>query len=131
MQREIEVVAALIFRQGKLLLAQRGESGDQAGLWEFPGGKVEAEESQPQALHRELKEELGINAVIGSYIASESRTVSGRQIHLHAWLVTDFTGDLRLNCHQAFVWCLPEEAQSYDLAPADIPLLAAWLNKAT
>lgn len=131
MQKEIEVVAALIFRQGKLLLAQRGESGDQAGLWEFPGGKVEAGESQPQALHRELKEELGIDAVIGSYIASESRTVSGRQIHLHAWLVSDFTGDLQLNCHQAFVWCLPEEARSYDLAPADIPLLAAWLNKAT
>ncbi|MDN8540031.1 pyrimidine (deoxy)nucleoside triphosphate diphosphatase [Erwinia sp. BC051422] len=127
----LDVVAALIVRQGKILLAQRGPHGDQAGLWEFPGGKVEAGESQPQALQRELKEELGIEAAIGGYIVSESREVSGRQIHLHAWLVEAFTGEPGLNCHQALAWCLPQEAMRYELAPADIPLLAAWLAQIT
>lgn len=127
MQPRIDVVAALIYRRGKLLLAQRGENGDQAGLWEFPGGKVEAGETQQQALQRELREELAIDARIERYIASESREVAGRIIHLHGWLVTDFKGDLKPSCHQALVWCLPTEALTYDLAPADIPLLQAWL----
>ncbi|HBV39757.1 MAG TPA: pyrimidine (deoxy)nucleoside triphosphate diphosphatase [Erwinia sp.] len=131
MAAKLDVVAALIVRQGKILLAQRGPHGDQAGLWEFPGGKVEAGESQPQALQRELKEELGIDAVIGGYIASESREVNGRQIHLHAWQVAAFTGEPQLNCHQALAWCLPQQAQRYELAPADIPLLAAWLRQTT
>lgn len=126
---EINVVAALIFRRGKVLLAQRGESGDQAGLWEFPGGKVEAGETQPQALRRELNEELAIDAHIDSYLATESREVAGRRIHLHGWLVSDFSGEPQLSCHQALVWCQPEEALSYPLAPADIPLLQAWLNR--
>ena len=124
---QIDVVAALIYHHGKLLLAQRGENGDQAGLWEFPGGKVEAGETQQQALQRELQEELAIIARIERYIASESREVSGRMIHLHGWLVTDFSGDLKPNCHQALAWCIPTEALNYDLAPADIPLLQAWL----
>lgn len=61
----IDVVAAIIERNGKILLAQRDSHRDQAGLWEFPGGKVEAGESQPQALMRELGEELNIDAIIG------------------------------------------------------------------
>lgn len=125
--KRIDVVAALILRQGKILLAQRGPHGDQPGLWEFPGGKVEAGESQPQALRRELKEELHIDAVVSDYIASESREVSGRQIHLHAWLVKEFSGEPQLHCHQALVWCAPQDAFDYPLAPADIPLLNAWL----
>ena len=128
--KQLDVVAALIVRQGKILLAQRGPDGDQAGLWEFPGGKVEAGESQPQALRRELKEELNIEADIGGYIASESREVNGRQIHLHAWRVTAFSGEPRLSCHQALVWVTPQEALGYNLAPADIPLLYAWLTQA-
>ena len=60
----IEVVAAIIERNDKILLAQRNASSDQAGLWEFPGGKVEAGENQPQALIRELSEELNIVATV-------------------------------------------------------------------
>ena len=57
----IEVVAAIIERDGKILLAQRPAQSDQAGLWEFAGGKVEPDESQRQALVRELREELWVN----------------------------------------------------------------------
>ena len=123
----IEVVAAIIERDGKILLAQRSSQSDQAGLWEFAGGKVEAGESQPQALIRELREELGIDATIGEYIASHQREVSGRMIHLHAWHVPAFFGTLRAHEHQALIWCLPEEALQHPLAPADIPLLQAFM----
>lgn len=79
----IEVVAAIIERDGKILLRNAPPS-DQAGLWEFAGGKVELDESQQQALVRELNEELGIEATVGEYVASHQREVSGRIIHLHA-----------------------------------------------
>ncbi|RZM88647.1 MULTISPECIES: pyrimidine (deoxy)nucleoside triphosphate diphosphatase [unclassified Escherichia] len=123
----IDVVAAIIERDGKILIAQRPAHSDQAGLWEFAGGKVEPGESQPQALIRELREELDIEATIGKYVASHQREVSGRIINLHAWHVPEFHGALQAYAHQALVWCAPEEAMQYPLAPADIPLLQAFM----
>lgn len=124
---EIDVVAAIIKKEGHILLAQRPPSGDQPGLWEFAGGKVEAGESQTQALIRELHEELGIDARPARYIASHSREVSGRLIHLHAWEVVAFSGEPVAHCHSALVWCTPAGAREYPLAPADIPLLDAFM----
>ncbi|AHB70743.1 pyrimidine (deoxy)nucleoside triphosphate diphosphatase [Cronobacter malonaticus] len=124
----IDVVAAIIVREGRLLLAQRSPDGDQPGLWEFPGGKVEPGESQPAALARELTEELAISARIGPYVASHTREVSGRVIRLHAWQVDDFDGEPQALCHSALVWCAPREAFDYALAPADIPLLEAFMS---
>lgn len=122
----LDVVAGIIESDGKLLLACRPPQGDQAGLWEFPGGKVESGESQPAALRRELKEELGIDAQVGEYIASHTHSVAGRVIRLHAWHVPEFHGDPQPLCHSALVWCLPGQVRQYALAPADIPLLAAF-----
>lgn len=127
MLKTIEVVAAIIERDGQILLAQRPEQGDQAGLWEFAGGKVEAGESQSHALIRELREELGIEAVPAAYIASHQREVSGRIINLHAWHVPAFTGTLTRHHHAALIWCAPQEAFNWPLAPADIPLLEAFM----
>lgn len=127
MIKKLDVVAAVIERDGKILLAQRPNHADQAGLWEFAGGKVEPGETQPQALIRELREELGIDATPGAYIASHQREVSGRRIHLHAWHVPAFNGEIRALEHQALAWCSPEEALGYPLAPADIPLLQAFM----
>lgn len=126
MLKIIDVVAAIIERDGKILLAQRPEQGDQAGLWEFAGGKVEPGETQQQALVRELREELGIEATPGGYVASHQREVSGRIINLHAWHVPAFTGTLTRHHHTALVWCSPDDALNWPLAPADIPLLEAF-----
>ncbi|MBO1504409.1 MAG: pyrimidine (deoxy)nucleoside triphosphate diphosphatase [Serratia proteamaculans] len=123
----IDVVAAIIEKNGKILLAQRDAGSDQAGLWEFPGGKVEAGESQPQALARELDEELGIVASVGSYVASNQWQQSERIIRLHAWRVTTFSGELQNRCHSDFVWLAPGQAFDYPLAPADVPLLTAYI----
>lgn len=127
MLKNLDVVAAIIEREGKILLARRPEEGDQPGLWEFPGGKVEAGETQPEALARELREELGITAKIGGYVASHRREVSGRMINLHAWHVATFQGELTAHCHSELTWCEPPEAFGYALAPADIPLLEAFM----
>lgn len=126
--KTLDVVAAIIEQGGKILLAQRPPGGDQAGLWEFPGGKVEPGETQPEALARELEEELGIIATIGSYVASHRREVSGRFIHLHAWHVVDYRGEMRALSHSELVWHTPSQALNLDLAPADVPLLEAFMT---
>ncbi len=122
------VVAAIIERQGEIFLARRDNRRDQAGLWEFPGGKVEPGESQPEALSRELQEELAIIARIGDYIASQDIVLNHRRIVLHAWHVPSFTGDIILRCHSEYRWLLPATAMGYALAPADQPLLRAFLK---
>lgn len=123
----IEVVAAIIERDGKILLRATPCPERSGGIMGVCGGKVEPDESQRQALVRELNEELGIEATVGDYVASHQREVSGRIIHLHAWHVPDFHGTLQAHEHQALVWCSPEEALRYPLAPADIPLLEAFM----
>lgn len=123
----IDVVAAILEKNGRILLAQRGADSDQAGLWEFPGGKVEPGESQPQALARELDEELGICARIGNYVGCNQWQQGERLIQLHAWRVAEFSGELQLHCHSALVWVTPQQAQEYTLAPADVPLLADYI----
>ena len=128
MLKTIDVVAAIIEQNGKILLAQRPAHADQAGMWELAGGKVEQGESQPQALIRELREELGIIAQPTRYIASHQREVSGRIIHLHAWHVPVYEGEIVAHEHSALVWCLPDEALNYELAPADVPLLEAFIT---
>ncbi|CAI1594557.1 CTP pyrophosphohydrolase [Serratia liquefaciens] len=127
----IDVVAAIIEKNGKILLAQRDADSDQAGLWEFPGGKVEAGESQPQALARELDEELGIVASVGNYVASNTWEQTERVIRLHAWRVEAFSGELQNRCHADFVWITPKQAFDYPLAPADVPLLTAYIASLT
>jgi len=123
----IDVVAAILEQNGRILLAQRGPGSDQAGLWEFPGGKVEPGESQPEALARELDEELGICARVDAYVGSNQWQQGERVIRLHAWRVVDFSGELQQRCHSALVWVTPQQAQEFALAPADVPLLTDYI----
>lgn len=123
----LHVVAAIIERGDHILLARRDNSSDLAGKWEFPGGKVEAGETLSQALQRELHEELNIDAQVKQWIASHRWQRGERIIELHALRVSGFTGTLSLRCHSETVWVTPQQACEYDLAPADVPLLEAYL----
>jgi (d)CTP diphosphatase len=127
MLKTLDVVAAIIEHNGQILLAQRPPHADQPGMWEFAGGKVEPGETQAQALARELREELGIDARPKCYIASHQREVSARLIHLHAWWVPHFNGEPIAHYHSQLRWCSPQEALTFNLAPADIPLLGAFI----
>ncbi len=93
-------------------------------MWEFAGGKVEPVKPAA-ALARELQEEMGIIARPACYIASHQREVSGRRIHLHAGGAA--LSGTPLHYHTQLRWCLPTEALALDLAPADIPLLHAFI----
>lgn len=128
-KEKLDVVAAIIERQGKILLARRPMSADQPGKWEFAGGKLEAGETQQQAVTRELREELAIQARPGRFIASHCCNIAGREVCLHAWHVTHFTGEPTARFHAALHWCTPEEARDFDLAPADVPLLEAFIAR--
>lgn len=125
--KTIDVVCAILERDGQILLAQRPEHADQAGMWELAGGKVEPGETQQEALIRELREELAIEVQPGDYVASHQREVSRRLIHLHAWHVPHFSGIPVAHYHTQLVWCTPRQALTYNLAPADVPLLEAFI----
>ncbi|AKJ43862.1 pyrimidine (deoxy)nucleoside triphosphate diphosphatase [Pragia fontium] len=123
----INVVAAIIEHQNHILIAQRDNQSDLAGYWEFPGGKIEANETPQQALCRELYEELNIEQVkVTDYIATSHIRLPERIIQLQAWKVVAYQGNIQLHCHTDYRWVTPDEARHYLLAPADIPLLNAY-----
>ncbi|HSG89750.1 MAG TPA: NUDIX domain-containing protein [Pseudomonadales bacterium] len=124
----MRVVAALLLRDGRLLLARRGPGMDLEGCWEFPGGKVEAGESAAAALERELEEELGIRTRSLLHLAtSDFDGAGGRAIRLEGWLTHLEAGEPEVREHDALAWLLPEQVDRASLAPADGPLLDALI----
>jgi len=122
------VTAALIRRDGKVLLARRAPGQRMAGKWEFPGGTVEPGETPAQCLKRELREELGIEAVIGEQLASTDYTYPRGPIRLLLFDVPSFTGSIELHVHDKLTWVKPVTLLSHDLAPADVPLAKSILS---
>ncbi|OAN13596.1 5-methyl-dCTP pyrophosphohydrolase [Photobacterium jeanii] len=121
----ITVVAGVIVKDGHYFLAQRLPNASQGGLWEFPGGKVEAGETPEQALERELHEELTINTVTGQWLADSVFDYGDKVIELKGYLSHWQAGDVELHSHQAMAWVLLEDLSRYDLCPADLPIVDA------
>ena len=122
-QDYLPVVAAVIYRDHNLLLARRKPGKSMAGYWEFPGGKIEAGESPEAALTRELLEEFDINVSVGKEIATHRHDYEHIKIELIAHETQIQSGEFQLRDHDAIVWLTPEQARTYKLAPADIPIL--------
>jgi len=121
--RVTEVAAGLVFRAGKLLITQRYPDAHQGGLWEFPGGKREPDESFEECLHRELAEELGIEVEVRELVATiiheyPERTVLLRFFHC-LWKRNE---PRKLGCPD-FCWIAREELDDYTFPPADARLL--------
>jgi len=118
---EVDVVAAVIERDGLILICQRKRGSRHEFKWEFPGGKVESGETLEQALARELCEELAIDATIGEKIAKHAAQYPGRSpITLHFFRVVDFTGEpLNLDFEQ-IVWSPRASLLDYDFLEGDI-----------
>lgn len=123
MQDIIDVTAAVIVRDGRVLLVRRGPGERLAGWWEFPGGKMRPGETPRSCLERELGEELGLEASAGEVIAVREHAHDGRRIRLTAMHTEITRGDPVLTCHDRVEWALPEELERYRLLPADMTMV--------
>lgn len=122
------VVAGALISGGSLLVAQRARPPELAGLWELPGGKVSAGESDSAALIRELREELGIEVTVGARVG-EDIALSATTL-LRAYLVTQVGGALHPHDHRALRWVGAADLDALAWVPADrawLPELAAAL----
>ncbi|RKD27010.1 DNA mismatch repair protein MutT [Ammoniphilus oxalaticus] len=120
--KEIEVVAAVIYeRERGFLCALRGPKMSLAGLWEFPGGKVEPGEDHKQALKREIKEELGCVIDVGEPIVSITHDYEDVRVRLHTYWVTQFDRAPIAKEHEQLDWVSLDNLLKLDWAPADIP----------
>ncbi|MFL9583066.1 Nudix family hydrolase [Stenotrophomonas sp. AB1(2024)] len=125
-KRSIHVVAGVITdARGRILLNRRTENRDMAGLWEFPGGKREDGETSEQALVRELREELGIEAEIGDWIMDVPQEYPDKHLRLEVWHIRSWKGSPRGREGQAITWVAPDKLSRYSMPPADLPVVAA------
>lgn len=121
MPQQIEVVGAVLVRDGRVLAAQRGPSMALGGLWEFPGGKVETGESPQQALVRELREELLCDVVAGEHVETTSHAYDFGIVILTTFFATLKFGEPVATEHSQLRWIPVDELRSVDWAPADVP----------
>ncbi|MGE2836410.1 (deoxy)nucleoside triphosphate pyrophosphohydrolase [Mycobacterium sp. SMC-4] len=116
------VVAGALIERGALLVAQRARPPELAGLWELPGGKVHAGESDADALVRELREELGVTVTVGARVGVD--IALNATAVLRAYLVQRVAGDVAPNDHRALDWVGADELDAVNWVPAD----RVWLD---
>ena len=125
----IKVVAALIEKDGKVLIAKR-LTGDSTvlGKWEFPGGKVELNEDELTAIEREIFEEFEIKIKAKEFLINNICEYPTKVVDLRLYKCVYVSGEFKLHDHSEYKWVDKEELLEYDLAPADIPL-AEYVKK--
>lgn len=125
----IKVVAALIENDNKVLLARRS-TGDinVLGKWEFPGGKVEQDENEFDAIEREIKEEFELTIKAKEFLINNVCEYPTKVVDLRLYKCDYVSGEFNLHNHSEYKWVGKEELLEYDLAPADIPL-AEYVKK--
>ena len=115
----INVVAAVIKKDDCYLLAKRNKDKYMGLKWEFPGGKVESNETFKEALSREILEELNVNIEIHNKVAEEKYQDSEINIILHYFMCSLLNEDIVLSEHEAIEWVKKEEFFKYDFVPGD------------
>jgi len=128
MMRRIKVTAAILAREGKILIAQRKPGEYLAARWEFPGGKLEAGESATDCLVRELREELGIEAEIGELVSVAKHDYPHILIELMVYKARHLSGRARAIDHAAIKWLEPGELAGYEFLEADKPIVQRLIS---
>tara|TARA_Y100000748_G_C15485322_1_gene484498 strand:- start:1283 stop:1675 length:393 start_codon:yes stop_codon:yes gene_type:complete len=118
----VKVVAAIIKKNEKILIARRKKGKHLELKWEFPGGKVEDGESEENTLKRELFEEFGIKVKVHQFVTESFYDYKHIKINLRAYVVEHLEGDFNLLDHDKVLWINIEDQEKYDFAPADIPI---------
>ena len=124
----IEVVGAAIIKEDKVLVMQRSNQMTLPGMWEFPGGKVEANETEQEALIREIKEELSVTINILDYINEASYDYDFGTVQLKVYTAEIISGQITLEEHSAGKWVTGDELKNIDWAPVDIPAAKALVK---
>ena len=114
-----QITAAVIERDGKMLIARRRRGRTLGGKWEFPGGKIEPGETPKECLKREIKEEFDIESEVGDFLISSKFTYCFVPIELLAYRVKHSSGDFKMNDHEEIRWVRLSELKLYDFLPAD------------
>lgn len=125
-------VGIIVDAYGKILIGKRKEGKRLGGCWEFPGGKVEPEETVEDCLIRELKEELGVTAMVGDKIGEAVYSYEWGTVQLTAYEAIVQKGHIQLLDHEMIAWAGLEEMDRYGLTPADEPLLSQiqrWMDQ--
>lgn len=116
--KRIEVVAAIIEKDGAYFATQRGY-GEFEGLWEFPGGKIEQGESAECALKREIQEELGIGISIDSFLCTVDYNYPAFHLTMHCYICSVVAGNIELREHKSARWLTASSLLSVEWLPAD------------
>ena len=125
----ITVTAAVIEKNGKILIARRKAGSRLGGLWEFPGGKLEPKENPKECLRRELHEEFGIDTEIGEFLVSHIHEYTHGTIKLLSYRAHHLEGNFDLRDHEEVSWVEPKEFGKYEFAPADLPTINFILDQ--
>ena len=123
--KKVEVLAAVIINDQKILCVQRGTHKYPylTNKWEFPGGKMEEGESQEETIKREIKEELSMEIQPIKHLLSHTHHYPDFSIELHTWLCATVGEGMELNEHQAFVWLEVKDLKELDWAGADVAVV--------
>ena len=125
--RVIEVVAAIIQRDGAYFATQRGY-GEFEGMWEFPGGKIEPGETPKDALKREIQEELGLDITIDNFLCTTNYDYPSFHLTMHCYLCRVEAGEIELREHKSASWLRPEELGGVEWLPADKDVISRLNN---
>ena len=120
--RQIEVVAAVLVRDGRVFATQRGY-GEFKDKWEFPGGKMEAGEGREEALRREIREELDAEIAVGKLLCTVEYDYPAFHLTMHCYLCSVVSGTLVLKEHESARWLSADGLESVDWLPADIQVI--------
>ena len=123
MKPTVEVAAAVLFREGRLLITQRLPQSHLAGMWEFPGGKRKPGESIRECLAREIREELNIRVVVGELFETIEYDYSEKTVHLKFFECRYDGGDIQALGCQRFAWVTPDELGNFRFPPANESLV--------
>lgn len=126
--KTIQVTCALIDFNGKILVVQRSQSMDLPLKWEFPGGKIEKNETEEECIRREIKEELNIDIEIVHRLSPTIYNYPNQSIQLIPFLANYSGGELKLLEHRRFQWLPKKELLELDWAEADIPIVKEYLS---
>jgi len=118
----IRVTAGVITENDQVLITRRGPKENNAGGWEFPGGKIENNETPQECLVRELKEELSIDVAVDKFCTEVNHDYGQMSIILIAYYCTIIDGEIRISVHDKYKWVKINDLLEYDLLPADIPI---------